>query len=242
MGRSARSTPPANDGDLETRGIDLNLRTRMDLGGQGRLENWLQVARCWTTPSPTAPRSRTAWAGSRRLTCAPRCATAGAGGAFTAELHRFAGRTRQHAVVRLHRRRPGLATGQVHHPRPVGDLPDAAGRQYHHRRERRRGPLPGVDGAAWPAPGTSSSMTPAAAPCTSVTPSRSESVGHGRRFRPQPQGARRPGRQPVDRQGLSGAAGRFTGLSRSPGQTGFSVPAVQHRELPVPLAVIQPDC
>jgi iron complex outermembrane recepter protein len=34
----------ANEGDLETSGLDFNLRTRFDMGNWGRLENWLQVA------------------------------------------------------------------------------------------------------------------------------------------------------------------------------------------------------
>ena len=38
------NTAFANEGDLETSGLDFNLRTRFDLGGMGRLENWLQVA------------------------------------------------------------------------------------------------------------------------------------------------------------------------------------------------------
>ena len=35
----------ANEGELETAGLDLNLRTRFDLGAMGKLENWLQVSR-----------------------------------------------------------------------------------------------------------------------------------------------------------------------------------------------------
>jgi len=39
------NTAYANEGDLSTRGLDLNLRGRFDGGGWGRLESWLQVAR-----------------------------------------------------------------------------------------------------------------------------------------------------------------------------------------------------
>ena len=39
------NTAYANEGDLKTSGLDLNLRTRFDLGTAGKLENWLQVAR-----------------------------------------------------------------------------------------------------------------------------------------------------------------------------------------------------
>lgn len=39
------NTAYANEGDLKTSGLDLNLRMRFDLGGVGKLENWLQVAR-----------------------------------------------------------------------------------------------------------------------------------------------------------------------------------------------------
>jgi len=39
------NTAFANEGDLETSGVDLNLRTRFTLGDAGRLENWLQVAK-----------------------------------------------------------------------------------------------------------------------------------------------------------------------------------------------------
>ncbi|NLW97071.1 TonB-dependent receptor plug domain-containing protein [Luteimonas wenzhouensis] len=39
------STAYANEGDLETSGIDLNLRTRFGFDRAGRLENWLQVTR-----------------------------------------------------------------------------------------------------------------------------------------------------------------------------------------------------
>ena len=38
------NTAFANEGDLETSGLDFNLRTRFDIGNWGRLENWLQVA------------------------------------------------------------------------------------------------------------------------------------------------------------------------------------------------------
>ena len=34
----------ANQGDLETSGLDFNLRTRFDMGDWGKLDNWLQVA------------------------------------------------------------------------------------------------------------------------------------------------------------------------------------------------------
>ena len=37
------NTAFANEGDLETSGLDFNLRTRFDIGNWGRLENWLQV-------------------------------------------------------------------------------------------------------------------------------------------------------------------------------------------------------
>ena len=39
------NTAYANEGDLETTGLDFNLRTRFELGGMGNLENWLQVSR-----------------------------------------------------------------------------------------------------------------------------------------------------------------------------------------------------
>ena len=35
----------ANEGDLRTSGLDLNLRARFDFAGAGRLDSWLQVAR-----------------------------------------------------------------------------------------------------------------------------------------------------------------------------------------------------
>ncbi|WP_043740380.1 TonB-dependent receptor [Luteimonas sp. J29] len=35
----------ANEGDLKTTGVDVNLRTRFELGGRGRLDSWLQVAK-----------------------------------------------------------------------------------------------------------------------------------------------------------------------------------------------------
>jgi len=39
------SSAYANEGDLTTTGVDLNLRGRFDLGDAGRLDSWLQVAR-----------------------------------------------------------------------------------------------------------------------------------------------------------------------------------------------------
>ena len=63
------NTAYANEGDLETRGLDLNIRTRADLGGAGRLENWLQVARVLdftVTDGPTV-KDRLGWIASPDL-------------------------------------------------------------------------------------------------------------------------------------------------------------------------------
>src|SRR5690606_2345587 len=39
------NTAYANEGDLETSGLDFNLRTRFDMDSMGRMDNWLQIAR-----------------------------------------------------------------------------------------------------------------------------------------------------------------------------------------------------
>lgn len=63
------NTAYANEGDLETSGIDLNLRTRIELGDSGRLENWLQVARVldYTVTDGTTVKDRLGWIASPDL-------------------------------------------------------------------------------------------------------------------------------------------------------------------------------
>lgn len=57
------NTAYANEGDLETSGLDLNLRSRLDLEGAGRLENWLQVARVldYTVTDGEVVKDRLGW-------------------------------------------------------------------------------------------------------------------------------------------------------------------------------------
>lgn len=57
------NTAYANEGDLETSGLDFNLRTRFDLGSAGRLENWLQVARVldYTVTDGETVKDRLGW-------------------------------------------------------------------------------------------------------------------------------------------------------------------------------------
>lgn len=57
------NTAYANEGDLKTSGLDLNLRTRFDLGNAGRLENWLQVARVldYTVTDGLTEKDRLGW-------------------------------------------------------------------------------------------------------------------------------------------------------------------------------------
>ncbi|TYT26012.1 TonB-dependent receptor [Luteimonas viscosa] len=57
------NTAFANEGDLETSGLDLNLRTRFDLDAAGRLENWLQVARVldYTVTDGETVKDRLGW-------------------------------------------------------------------------------------------------------------------------------------------------------------------------------------
>jgi len=57
------NTAYANEGDLETSGLDFNLRTRFDLDGAGRLENWLQVSRVldYTVTDGETVKDRLGW-------------------------------------------------------------------------------------------------------------------------------------------------------------------------------------
>lgn len=57
------NTAFANEGDLETSGLDFNLRTRFDMGNWGRLENWLQVASIidYTITDGTTKKDRLGW-------------------------------------------------------------------------------------------------------------------------------------------------------------------------------------
>lgn len=53
----------ANEGDLATSGVDLNLRSRFGMGGAGRLENWLQVAHVldYTVTDGSTVKDRLGW-------------------------------------------------------------------------------------------------------------------------------------------------------------------------------------
>ncbi|WP_407352477.1 TonB-dependent receptor plug domain-containing protein [Luteimonas sp. R10] len=57
------NTAYANEGDLETSGLDFNARTRFDLGDAGRLENWLQVAYVldYTVTDGSTEKDRLGW-------------------------------------------------------------------------------------------------------------------------------------------------------------------------------------
>ncbi|HZF98143.1 MAG TPA: TonB-dependent receptor, partial [Pseudoxanthomonas sp.] len=57
------NTAYANEGDLETSGLDFNLRTRFDFGDRGRMENWLQVARVldFTVTDGLVTKDRLGW-------------------------------------------------------------------------------------------------------------------------------------------------------------------------------------
>lgn len=57
------NTAYANEGDLETSGIDANLRTRFDFDAAGRLENWLQVSRVldYTVTDGETVKDRLGW-------------------------------------------------------------------------------------------------------------------------------------------------------------------------------------
>ncbi len=63
------NTAYANEGDLETSGLDFNLRTRFDLGGMGKLENWLQVAHVldYTVTDGVVEKDRLGWVTSPDL-------------------------------------------------------------------------------------------------------------------------------------------------------------------------------
>lgn len=63
------NTAFANEGDLETSGLDFNLRTRFDMDGMGRLENWLQVAYVldYTITDGTVEKDRLGWVTSPDL-------------------------------------------------------------------------------------------------------------------------------------------------------------------------------
>ncbi|WP_454262234.1 TonB-dependent receptor plug domain-containing protein [Pseudoxanthomonas mexicana] len=57
------NTAYANEGDLETSGLDFNLRTRFDLGNAGKLENWLQIAHTldYTVTDGVVKKDRLGW-------------------------------------------------------------------------------------------------------------------------------------------------------------------------------------
>lgn len=59
------NTAYANEGDLDTRGVDISLRTRFELGDAGQLTNWLQVSRVidYTVTDGLVKKDRLGWVG-----------------------------------------------------------------------------------------------------------------------------------------------------------------------------------
>lgn len=59
------NTAYANEGDLDTRGVDVNLRTRFDFATAGRIDSWLQVSRVLdhTVTDGLTHKDRLGWVG-----------------------------------------------------------------------------------------------------------------------------------------------------------------------------------